>query len=244
MNTNPLDKQTVVITGAAGGIGFAIVERLSNLGVNVIAITRSNVENLQQRLDQLPGSHCAVLGNVVNTSSIQAIADQLDNCDMLINCAGISKTIPHKNLEDLTDEFFDEILTVNLRSTFSVIRTFTPLLKKSQNGLIINISSTSAIKPGVGSNIAYTAAKAGIENMTKNLALVLAPEIRVVSVCPGAVDTEFLDLSNDTYNRIADATPLKRIATPKDIALAVEAIATLMKFTTGNCFVIDGGKML
>jgi NAD(P)-dependent dehydrogenase (short-subunit alcohol dehydrogenase family) len=136
------------------------------------------------------------------------------------------------------------MLTANLRSVFSTIRIFASRLKQSTNGLIVNISSASAINPGHGSNIAYTAAKAGLESMTKNLALALAPTIRVVSVCPSAINTGFLDMPIEFYQRSGEATPLKRVGVPEDIASAIEAIATKIRFTTGNSFVIDGGRFL
>ena len=80
--------------------------------------------------------------------------------------------------------------------------------------------------------------------MTKNLALALAPIIRVISICPATVDTGFLDHPEEFYQRAAEATPLKRIATPEDVAAVVEACAIKMRFVTGNCFVVDGGKNL
>jgi NAD(P)-dependent dehydrogenase (short-subunit alcohol dehydrogenase family) len=80
--------------------------------------------------------------------------------------------------------------------------------------------------------------------MTKNLALALAPTIRVVSVSPSAINTGFLDMPNEFYQRASQATPLKRVGVPEDIASAIEAVATKLRFTTGNSFVIDGGRFL
>jgi NAD(P)-dependent dehydrogenase (short-subunit alcohol dehydrogenase family) len=118
------------------------------------------------------------------------------------------------------------------------------LLDKSNNALIVNISSASTQRPGHGSNIAYVSSKAGVEAMTKNLALTWAPKIRVVSVCPSSINTGFLSHGEEFYDRMASLTPLQRVGTPEDIGAAVEAIATRLRFTTGNTFVIDGGRTL
>ncbi len=240
-----LKDQTAVVTGANGGIGRAVCERLAKQQARVVGITRSNTDQLQQYLDSLPnGPHLAFHGDVTVKEDLEKIASSLDSCDILVTSAGHSRPIPHKDLDAVTDEFFEEILTANLRSVFTTIRTFKPLLDSSNNALIVNISSASTLRPGHGSNVAYVSAKAGVEALTKNLALALAPHIRVVSVCPSSVDTGFLTHGPEFYQRMAQGTPLGRIATPNDIAAAVIALATSMRFTTGNTFAIDGGRTL
>jgi 3-oxoacyl-[acyl-carrier protein] reductase len=242
-----LNGQTAVITGANGGIGRATAHALASSGARVIGIAWRNVAELQRYLDQLPNSHLghsAILADTTKTAELELATQHITNCDILVNSAGFSRTIPHANIDALTDEFFDEILTANLRSVFSTIRLFAPRLKQSPNGLIVNISSASAVNPGHGSNLAYVAAKAGVESMTQNLALALAPAVRVVSICPSSLNTGFLEHGQDFYDRAGAATPLKRVGTAEDIADAVEAIATRMRFTTGNCFIIDGGRFL
>ena len=242
-----LNGQTAVITGANGGVGRATAHALAASGARIVGIARRNIIDLQNYLDQLPNGelkHTAILADTTNTGEFDQATKHITNCDILVNSAGFSRTIPHADLDSLTDNFFDEILIANLRSVFSTIRIFAPRLKQSSNGLIVNISSASAINPGHGSNIAYVAAKAGVESMTKNLALVLAPVVRVVSICPSSLNTGFLEHGQDFYDRAGAATPLKRVGTAEDIAAAVEAVATRMRFTTGNCFVIDGGRFL
>jgi NAD(P)-dependent dehydrogenase (short-subunit alcohol dehydrogenase family) len=242
-----LNGQTAVITGANGGIGRATASALATSGARVVGIAWRDVADLQNYLDQLPNSdlkHLAIEADTTDAVQMQQAIKQIHNCDILLTSAGFSKTIPHSDLESLTDDFFDQILTANLRSVFSTIRLFVPLLKKSSHGLIVNISSASALKPGHGSNIAYVAAKAGIESMTKNLALVLAPTIRVVSICPSSLNTGFLEHGQDFYDRAGANTPLKRAGTADDIGAAVEAIATRLRFMTGNSFVVDGGRIL
>jgi 3-oxoacyl-[acyl-carrier protein] reductase len=239
---NNLDNQVAVITGGSGGIGFAIVKRLSSLGAKVIVLVRSDIELMQKRLDELKEGHLALLADITDTKSLIDAANKLDQCDILINSAGYSTIIPHKNLEELTDDLFDNIVKINLRSVFSTIRTFTPLLEKSKNSVIINISSTSATKTG-GSNMAYAASKAGIDSLTRNLAKALST-IRVISISPGSVNSGFLDLPKSFYDQVGTSTPLKRSGTEEDIASAVEAVLTTMRFTTGNIIAVDGGRSL
>lgn len=242
-----LNGQTAVITGANGGIGRATAMSLAESGARIVGIAWRNVEDLQTYLDQLPNNHLghlAILADTTKTAELDAATQCITNCDILVNSAGFSRTIPHADIDALTDEFFDEMLTANLRAVFSTIRLFTSRLKQSPNGLIVNISSASAVNPGHGSNLAYVAAKAGVESMTKNLALALAPVVRVVSICPSSLNTGFLEHGQDFYDRAGQTTPLKRVGTAEDIAAAVEAVATRMRFTTGNSFVVDGGRFL
>jgi 3-oxoacyl-[acyl-carrier protein] reductase len=247
MTFKPLDNlngQTAVITGANGGIGFATASALAHAGATIVGICHRRQEELQNRLDQLPGTHTALIADVTDSDSLIQVAGQIPHCDILVTSAGHSRPIPHSNLDALTDELFDDILIANLRSVFATVKAFVPLLKQSNNALIVNVSSASAINPGHGSNIAYVSAKAGVDAMTKNLALALAPAIRVVSVSPSAINTGFLDMPEEFYQRSGQATPLKRVGVPEDIASAIEAVATKLRFTTGNSFVIDGGRFL
>jgi 3-oxoacyl-[acyl-carrier protein] reductase len=127
---------------------------------------------------------------------------------------------------------------------FSTVCVFVDRLRQSTSGQIINISSASAIRSGIGSNLAYAAAKAGVESLTKNLALCLAPQVRVMSVAPSVLNTGFLNPTQEYYDKAIATTPLRRLCTVEDVADTVEAIAVHMKFTTGNCFVVDGGRTL
>jgi NAD(P)-dependent dehydrogenase (short-subunit alcohol dehydrogenase family) len=240
-----LNGQLAVVTGANGGIGRAIATTLARRGAQVVGVTWRNLDDLAEFMSTLPGTgHQAKLADVRNSDELIALASDLSRCDILVNSAGFSKPIPHKKLDALSDEFFDEMLIMNCRAVFSTVRAFESLLTQSKHALIVNISSASALKPGHGSNIAYVAAKAGVESMTKNLALVLAPVVRVVSICPSSVNTGFLTHGQEFYDRAGEATPLKRIAVPEDVAAVVESVALTMRYATGDCFVVDGGRIL
>jgi len=118
------------------------------------------------------------------------------------------------------------------------------MLKASGDGLIVSISSIAGAN-GQGSSVAYCAVKAGIDVMTKSLGRALAPEIRVMAVSPGAVMTGFVPGRGVEFNtKTAATTPLKRVATADDVAEAVLACATHLRFSTGSIIVVDGGRSL
>jgi NAD(P)-dependent dehydrogenase (short-subunit alcohol dehydrogenase family) len=247
-----LDGQVAVITGAMGGIGFATAGRLANRGARIIGIVRRDLEESQAKLNTLPNSqleHRAILADVndksqVNDAVKQAIAIA-GQCNILVNTHGQTRRIPHERIEILTDDFFDDAVQKNLRSYFTVIRGFVPLMKKSPEGLIVNIGSAAGQNAGSGSNIAYCSAKAGIDALTRNLSRVLAPDIRVVGVSPGALATKFVpNIADGFYENVVKGTPLKRVPDVEDVAATVEAIATLIRFVTGNVITVDGGRTL
>ena len=118
------------------------------------------------------------------------------------------------------------------------------MLQASGDGLIVSISSIAALN-GTGSSIAYCAAKAGIDVMTKSLARVLAPSVRVLAVSPGVVATGFVPGRGEAFNvQTAATTPLRRVAQADDVARAVLACATSLTFSTGQTIVVDGGRSL
>jgi len=247
-----LDGQVVVITGVMGGIGFATAKRLAARGARIVGIVRRDIDKAQTELETLPNSHLnhfAVLADVTDTAqmreAVKTVLIKAGKCNTLVNTAGSTFRIPHHDLDALTDEFFDDIVKNNLRSYFTVIRAFTPLMKKSEDALIVIIGSVAGTNAGGGSNMAYCAAKAGIDSLTKNLSRALAPNIRVLGVNPGALATKFVPNTVPGYlDSIAKTTPLKRVPTVEDVASAVEACTTLLRFTTGNTFSIDGGRTI
>jgi NAD(P)-dependent dehydrogenase (short-subunit alcohol dehydrogenase family) len=118
------------------------------------------------------------------------------------------------------------------------------LLAASGDGLIVNVSSISAAT-GTGSNLAYVAAKAGVDVLGKALGRALAPTVRVLTVSPGVVESGFVPGRGADFNaKAAASTPLKRIGQPEDVAAAIEACATTLRFATGQTLVVDGGRAL
>jgi len=247
-----LDQRVAVITGGKGAIGLATARRLAARGARIVSLDRRDPAGVQALLDTLPavesGRHLALTASILDSAQLvaaaQAVQEQVGRCDILVNSAGSTRSIPAADLLALTDAVFDEILQTNLRGMFATIRAFAPLLKASGDGLVVNVSSIAGFT-GTGSNLAYVAAKAGVDVLTKSLAKVLAPQVRVLAVSPGVVDSTFVPGRGADFNeKTAASMPLKRIGEVDDIAAAIEACATTLRFATGSRFVIDGGRSL
>jgi 3-oxoacyl-[acyl-carrier protein] reductase len=241
-----------MVTGAAGGIGKAICIGFAESGFRVAAGYHSSAAAAQKIVNELPGGgHAAVSAPVTDSAALRALATHIEEgfgrCDVLVNCAGTTRFVPHNDLNALDDALFDLVLATNVRGPFSAIRSFRRLLERSDlpgGGVVINISSIAATL-AMGSNVAYCASKAAMDNMTRSLARALAPAIRVASVSPGLIDTGFVKGINPAaFESQAKITPLKRLALTRDIADAVLAIVTRMTFTTGIVIAVDGGRML
>jgi NAD(P)-dependent dehydrogenase (short-subunit alcohol dehydrogenase family) len=244
-----LNGKIVVITGVMGGIGFAIAKRLAAKGAKIIGIVRHDVESAQNSLNQLPNAHLnhvIVCADLLHKDQLQNAYNQIEKfgrIDVLVNTVGKTYRYPIVDLDAVSDEFFDKMLQDNLRTYYSAIRTFLPLLKATPESVVVNISSTAGSR-SYGSNVAYCAAKAGIDSLTRTLSSALAP-IRVMSVSPGAVETNFVpNQPENFYNSITNYTPLRRIVTVEDVAAAVEACVTLLRFCTGQVIIVDGGKFV
>jgi 3-oxoacyl-[acyl-carrier protein] reductase len=245
----PLAGQVAVVAGGAGAIGYASAIRLARQGAQLVLLGRDGLSALQARASDLPGSgHCAIVADTGISTTLREAAAQVreryGRCDILVNSAGMTRAISHHDLEALSDEVIDEIFTANWRGVFSTIRAFAPLLKESGKGLVVNISSIAGTT-GIGSNVAYVAAKAGLDAMCTSLGRALAPQIRMINVSPGVVDSPFVPGRDAGFNdKQAATTPLQRIGLPDDIAAAVEACATTLLFTTGSVIQVDGGRHL
>jgi 3-oxoacyl-[acyl-carrier protein] reductase len=244
-----LKDKIVAVTGGSGGIGSAICRAFANAGATCIVAYNNNEQRANDVVSSLKGEgHWAHYVPVDITAALEAFANLVEEkhgrLDILVNCAGITRFIPHKDLDALNDDLIDEMFRVNWRGPFAAVRVFHDLLKKSGDGLVVNISSVAGIH-GVGSNIAYCASKAALDTMTKSLGRALAPDIRVVSVAPGMVETDFVKKMNPKWLEQQKAlTPMKRFATVDNVAHTVLAAATHMKFSTGCIIQVDGGRPL
>lgn len=248
---NSLKGKVALVTGGAGGIGAAICRRLAENGVAVVVGYNSSEGPAQTLATELPKAelaHCALAAPVTDSAALQALAQEIERrygrLDLLVNCAGTTRFVPHSDLDGLDDELFDRILATNVRGPFATVRAMHPLLAASGAGLVVNISSIAAVT-AMGSNVAYCASKAAVDNMTKSLARALAPTVRVLSVSPGLADTEFVKQMDQSWRDEQSArTPLHRLAEPEEVADAVVAAATHLTFTTGAILPVDGGRPL
>lgn len=245
-------RPVVLVTGAATGVGRAVAERFARQGYDVaVNYSRSEAEARETcALVEAAGvrswlAQCDVSRDDRVREMVAGIERAFGRLDVLVNNAGTTYFIEHRELEELTEEKWDRILAVNLKGPFFVTRACVPLLKRSPTAAVVNVSSVAGIL-GWGSSIAYCASKGGLNTMTKSLARALAPEIRVNAVCPGPIDTRWLRnwKSTEEIEAMVADYPLPRVAQPEDIANAVYYLAAGTTLTTGQCLVVDGGRTM
>ena len=255
--TGRLSGQVALVTGGAGGLGAAICRALAGEGAIVVVGYNRSAEAAHDLAADLPPAaspasgapgHVALPAPVTDSAGMTRLTGEIERrfgrLDILVNCAGTTRFVSHGDLDALDDGLIDEILATNVRGPFAAVRALRHLLERNGCGLIVNISSIAAVT-AMGSNVIYCASKAALDNLTKSLARALAPAIRVVSVSPGLVDTEFVKkMDADWRNEQVAHTPLARLAGPADVARAVVAAATHFTFSTGTVFAVDGGRPL
>ena len=241
------NKKVALVTGASGSIGSEIVKVFSKNSIDSVICYNSKSENAEKLFRSIEGDNLITKLDVTNLNDIKNVTETVNQkygaLDILVNCAGMTKFIKHENLDELNDELIDKILQVNVRSVIAMMRNFLYLLKKSENATVINISSIAAVT-GMGSNIAYCASKAAVDNLTKSFARAFAP-IRVVSLSPGLVDNEFIPNISDAWkNEQASKIALSRLTTAKEVALSALSIVNHLTYSTGCIIPVDGGRQL
>ncbi|WP_306392461.1 SDR family NAD(P)-dependent oxidoreductase [Telluria beijingensis] len=247
----PLAGKVALVTGGAGGLGSAICRRLAAAGARVVVGYNRSADaahSLAAALPAVADGHCALAAPVTDSAALARLAAAIETrhgrLDILVNCAGTTRFVAHDDLDGLDDALIDEILATNVRGPFAAVRALHPLLARGGAGLVVSISSIAATT-AMGSNIMYCASKAALDNMTRSLARALAPQVRVVSVAPGLVDTDFVrGIDADWRAAQVARTPLARLAAADDVALAVLAAATHFPFSTGIVLPVDGGRAL
>jgi 3-oxoacyl-[acyl-carrier protein] reductase len=241
--------KVAVIAGGSNGIGAATARRLAAAGATVAVGYNTGEERAAALVAGLPGAgHLALRMPMADSAALRAAAAEVEarlgRCDVLVNSAATTRAVPHADLEALDDELIDQVLITNVRGPFATIRAFAPMLKRSGDGIIVNISSLAAIS-GSGSSIIYGASKAALDTMGMSLARVLGPEIRVISISPSAVATDFVPgRSRAAVEKQAAASPLRTVTEADDVALAIMAAVTHLRLTTGSVILVDGGKHL
>lgn len=244
-----LEGKVAIVVGAAGGIGRASAVCFAQEGAHCVLVGRGDAARLDDVCAGLAGDgHMISALDIADSNGLAALCQQVQSrygrADILVNTAGFTKMIPHHDLQGLTDELIDEMFKINWRAVFATIRAFAPLMRATGDGLVANISSIAATT-GVGSNIAYCAVKAATDSMTATLARVLAPQVRVVSISPGVVDTTFVPGRDEEWKRKqAESSPLAHLVTPQDIAEAILSTSLHLRYTTGSVIQIDSGRHL
>lgn len=249
--TDTCTNMVAVITGGGGGIGSEIGRHLARAGASVVVTHRDDADKehaLQAVASFAPGNHLAVQASVDSGDDqarlARVIGEKYGKVDLLVNNAGMTRFVAPDDLAGLDDELIDTIFKVNWRGSFATIRALQELLAKSDDGLVINISSIAGTT-GIGSNVAYCASKSAVNTMTVSLARSLAPKIRVLSIAPGLVEGEYTKKLDPVWTQEQrELTPLKRLTQAEDVARAVVACATLLTFSTGCVIPVDGGRPL
>lgn len=244
-----LKGRVAVVTGGSNGIGAATIRRLAAKGATCVVGYNQGLDRAKALIAELPGSgHIALRTPMEDSAALRAAAaavqSGLGRCDVLVNSAATTRAVPHADLEGLDDDLIDRVLVANVRGPFATIRAFAPMLKASGDGVIINISSLAAVT-GTGSSIIYGASKAALDTMGMSLARVLGPEVRVLSISPSAVLTDFVPgRSREAVERLAASSPLQRLTEADDVALAIMGAITHFRLTTGSHILVDAGKHL
>jgi 3-oxoacyl-[acyl-carrier protein] reductase len=249
-----LNGKKVLVTGASSGIGLATVETFAKGGavvaLNYLPADPRGVFEIVDRFNREGLSVRAAPGDVSRPGEAESMVKQViqafQGLDYLVNNAGVSCTtepILNRDLDRLTEEFWHAILTTNLIGPFRCAKAATEALRQSR-GAIVNIASVAGLNV-VGSSMAYSASKAGLINLTKNLARGLAPEVRVNSVAPGFVDTQWTrSWPLESRQSAADRAVLKRLCAPQDIADVIVFLCVGTSMITGQTVVVDGGLSL
>ena len=245
--------RVAIVTGGGTGIGRATSLRLARSGVKAVVVNYSrSADDAESTAKELHGwgtdavpYQADIADETMVKAMVASTVERFGRLDVLVNNAGTTHFIPHPDLDGLTDAVWNEILGVNVKGTFFCCRAAAPELKKT-GGAIVNVASMAAHRAS-GCSIAYAVSKAGIVQLTRALALALAPEVRVNSVSPGLVSSRWFRkrfgeaAATAQEEAFAGTTPLRKIATPEDVA---QAVVSLLEndVITGQDLVVDGGK--
>ena len=243
--------KTAVVTGAGAGMGRATARLFAERDADVVVVDLDGdaaAETVEELADLGDGDAISVVADVSDAGDVEAFVEraveEFGSIDVLHNNAGIpQESTP---VEDVTEETWDTVQDVNLKSAFLGAKYAVPHMREQGGGVILNTASTAGIRPRTGLS-AYAASKGGMITLTKQLAYELAEDaIRVNAICPVATDTDMLpdfaggDLS---VEGMADTIPLGRLAEPEDIANAAVFLASdEAEMVTGTALEVDGGR--
>jgi len=244
-----LENKVALVTGASRGIGRAIAQLFAEQGAKVGINYLSAEKEAQSLLEEIQNSGRRALlvkGDVSRKEDVERIVKQVlvefGRIDILVNNAGLHYAL---DLFETDEEMWDRTIDVNLKGTYLSSKTVAPLMLQQKGGRIINVSSNSGMyHPSAMRFAEYVASKAGVNGLTKALALRLGPYVTVNAVCPGAIVTEMTAFRDSEANKILiDETPLKRLGAPRDVANAVLFLASDMaSFITGELMLVSGGR--
>ena len=244
-----LEGKVAIVTGASRGIGRAIAERFSNDGARVIVnyvagetLANAVVDGIAAR----GGEAIAVRADVSRGDDVRdlvaATVEGFGRIDILVNNAGVMVA---KGALETTEEEWDQTIDTNLKGPWLCSRAVAPIMIRQEGGTIINMSSNSGLyHPSAMKFTEYVVSKAGINGLTKALALALGPHVTVNAICPGWIRTDMVEIIDpEVQQRILDETALARWGTPDDIASAAAFLASAdAAFITGELLIVAGGR--
>ncbi len=253
----PLEGKVALVTGAAVGVGRATAVKMGSLGAAVAVNYGHSAADAQEtkRLVEATGARCVVVkADVTDDAQIRAmvksVVDQLGRIDVLVNNAAVTKFAAFEDLEGIVPEDWTRMFDTNVRGVFQVCRAVAPVMKAQGAGRIVNLSSTSSLRP-IGSSIPYSVSKAAVNHLTMCLAKALGPEISVNAICPGTiVGTRWHENPREaSFPRPADPGKLNpkevgkgRPATPEDIAGVIASMVTGTDWISGAIILADGAR--
>ncbi len=241
-----LKNKTVIVTGAAKGIGRAIALRFAKEGCNIVLNYRSNVSD--ELIDEIKsyGVECMPYKADVSVYSeaealIKDAKKQFGSVDVLVNNAGITRDML---LMRMSEEEFDSVINTNLKGTFNTIRHVSSVMLKQRSGAIINLSSVVGLMGNIG-QANYAASKAGVIGLTKSAARELAARgITCNAIAPGFIETDMTAvLKEETKEAMLNTIPLKKFGQAEDVAEAVVFLAK-NRYITGQVLNVDGGMVM
>ncbi len=241
-----LDGKTAIVTGAGRGIGRAIAKELGATGANVVvnyANSADSAMEVAEEIREYGPKALPIRADVTDYDQVREMISQtletFGQVDILVNNAGITRD---RTLKNMTRDHWDEVVNVNLGSTFNCTKQVLPFMLERKSGKIVNISSFVALAGNIGQSN-YAATKAGIIGFTKSVALEVARQgITINAVCPGFTETDMLwGVPENIRQRILEKIPMSRFGTGEEIASCVRFIVTDGDYMTGQAISINGG---
>ncbi len=245
-------RPVALVTGASRGIGRSAALAFAAAGMDV-ALTYSSSEHqaatVAGEVEERGVRSLTIRADVADDGAVRgmaaAVAREFGRLDVLVANAGTTIDTAPTDLDGLSLEEWDRVFAVNVRGVFVTVRACVPLLRESPIASVVTSCSVAGLRPGP-QPLPYAASKAAVANLTKTLAGALGPAIRVNGVAPGWMVGEWMEHQlGDNYDRLmerrAKGTPLKRVATPDDVAASMVSLALGHPFVTGDIIVVDGG---
>ena len=233
--------RVVLVTGSTSGIGASVAQRFADAGDTVVFNSARSVDVGNALAQATPNAHY-IQGDISHpedcTRLIAEVIARCDRLDVLVNNAGTTRVIDHRDLAAADVAVWREIFEVNVFGTWNLSVAAMDALRETR-GAIVNVTSLAGVRP-TGSSIPYAASKAALNHMTALLAKAVGPEVRVNAVAPGLIDTPWTADWDAVRAAVTHRAPLGRSGTPEDVADVVVALAG-SSYVTGQVVVVDGG---